>query len=148
MSTDLSKNIQNGNYYHQSRTSASCWKSFLEFRYWRFENLYLSCKQILQNPIFCLRKFEHLTKKNKEDWIKAIQSVKNSDIGIVIISYLKWNLKEKVVNPPCYHHIEMVGGPDLVALHFQWVLWDLRKISFLSFLSQNSLLKNAKIWGK
>ena len=35
----------------------------------------LSCKQILQNPIFCLSKFEHLTKKNKEDWIKAIQSV-------------------------------------------------------------------------
>ena len=79
----------------------------------------LSCKQILQNPIFCLRKYEHLTKKNKEDWIKAIQSVKNSDIGIVIISCLKWNLKEKVLNPPCYHHIEMVGGPDLVALIFQ-----------------------------
>ena len=79
----------------------------------------LSCKQILQNPIFCLSKFEHMTKKNKEDWIKAIQSVKNSDIGIVIICFLKWNLKKKVVNPPCYHHIEMVGGPDLVALHFQ-----------------------------
>ena len=79
----------------------------------------LSCKQILQNPIFCLSKFEHMTKKNKEDWIKAIQSVKNSDIGIVIISCLKWNLKEKVLNPPCYHHIEMVGGPDLVALVFQ-----------------------------
>ena len=78
-----------------------------------------SCKQILQNPIFCLGKFEHMTKKNKEDWIKAIQSVKNSDIGIVIIDCLKWNLKEKVLNPPCYHHIEMVGGPDLVGLHFQ-----------------------------
>ena len=34
-----------------------------------------SCKQILQNPIFCLSKFEHLSKKNKEDWIKVIQSV-------------------------------------------------------------------------
>ena len=44
-----------------------------------------SCKKILQNPIFCLSKFEHLTKKNKEDWIKAIQLVKNSDIGIAII---------------------------------------------------------------
>ena len=33
-------------------------------------------KQILQNPIFCLRKFERLSKENHEDWIKAIQSVK------------------------------------------------------------------------
>ena len=53
-----------------------------------------SCKQILQNPIFCLRKFEHLSMENRKDWIKAIQSVKNSDTGIAIISYLKWNLKK------------------------------------------------------
>ena len=33
-----------------------------------------SCKQILQNPIFCLGKFKHLSKENKEDWIKVIQS--------------------------------------------------------------------------
>ena len=78
-----------------------------------------SCQQILQNPIFWLRQFKHLSMENKKCWIKAIQSVKNSDIGIVIIDCLKWNLKEKVVNPPCYHRIEMVGGPDLVALHFQ-----------------------------
>ena len=61
-----------------------------------------SCKQILQNPIFCLRKFEHLSKKNRKDWIKVIQSVKNSDKGIAIISYLKWNLKKEVVDLPCY----------------------------------------------
>ncbi len=51
-----------------------------------------SCKQILQIPIFCLRKFEHLSKKNRRDWIEVIQSVKNSDKGIAIISYLQWNL--------------------------------------------------------
>ena len=62
-----------------------------------------SCKQILKNPIFCLRKFEHLSKKNREDWIKVIQSVKNSDKGIAIISYLQWNLKkEALVDLPCY----------------------------------------------
>ena len=61
-----------------------------------------TCKQILQNPIFCLRKFEHLSKKNKKDWIQTIQLVKNSDKGIAIISYLKWNLKKEVVDPPCY----------------------------------------------
>ena len=31
-----------------------------------------SCKQILQNPIFCLRKFEHLSKENQKDWIKVL----------------------------------------------------------------------------
>ena len=62
-----------------------------------------SCKQILQNPIFCLRKFEHLSKENQKDWINVIQSVKNSDKGIAIISYLKWNLKkEATVDLPCY----------------------------------------------
>ena len=52
-----------------------------------------SCKQILQNPIFCLRKFENLSKKNREEWINVIQSVKNSDIGIAIIAYLGWSLR-------------------------------------------------------
>ena len=47
-----------------------------------------SCKQILQTPVFCLRKFEHLSKKNRKDWIKVTQSGKNSDKGIAIISYL------------------------------------------------------------
>ena len=62
-----------------------------------------SCKQILQNPIFCLSKFEHLSKKNKNEWIKVIQSVKNSDEGIAVIFYLKWNLKkDKLVDLPCY----------------------------------------------
>ena len=62
-----------------------------------------SCKQILQTPIFCLRKFEHLSKMNRKDWIKVIQSVKNSDKGIAIISYLRWNLKKDVlVDLPCY----------------------------------------------
>ena len=51
-----------------------------------------SCKQILKYPIFCLSKFEHLSKKNQRDWLKVFQSVKglkDSDKGIAIISYLK-----------------------------------------------------------
>ena len=59
-----------------------------------------SCKQILQTPIFCLRKFEHLSKKNRKDWINVIQSVKNSDKGIAIISYLQWNLKKDAMVDP------------------------------------------------
>ena len=61
------------------------------------------CKQILIKPIFCLRKFKGLSKKNENEWIKVIQSVKNSDEGIAVISYLKWNLKkDKLVDLPCY----------------------------------------------
>ena len=61
-----------------------------------------SCKQILTYPIFCLSKFEDLSKKNHRDWLNVIQSFKNSDKGIAIIFYLKWNLKKNIVDPPCY----------------------------------------------
>ena len=62
-----------------------------------------SCKQILKYPTFCLSKFEHLSKKNQRDWLKVFQSVKDSDKGIAIISYLKWNFKKDVlVDLPCY----------------------------------------------
>ena len=62
-----------------------------------------SSKQILANPNFWLRKFTALSKENQKDWIKVIQSVKNSDKGIAIISYLQWNLKkEALVDLPCY----------------------------------------------
>ena len=53
--------------------------------------------------MFCLSKFEHLSKKNKEEWIQVIQSVENSDKGIAIISYLQYNLKKDAfVDLPCY----------------------------------------------
>ena len=62
-----------------------------------------SCEHILQQPIFWLRKFKGLSKKNQNEWIKVIQSVKNSDKRIAIISYLKWNLKkDELVNLLCY----------------------------------------------
>ena len=61
------------------------------------------CKKILQYPIFCLRKFEHISKENQKDWIKIIQSVTNSDKGIAIISYLQWKLKnEHLMDLLCY----------------------------------------------
>ena len=56
-----------------------------------------SCKQILENPMFWLSKFGGLSKENQKDWIKIIQSVKNSDYEKMIIFYLQWNLKKEVV---------------------------------------------------
>ena len=61
-----------------------------------------SCKEILKHPIFCLAKFQHLSNKNRKDWMIAIKSLRNPDKGIAIISYLKWNFKKETVDPPCY----------------------------------------------
>ena len=62
-----------------------------------------SSKQILANPNFWLRKFTALSKENRKDWVKVIQSVKNIDKGNAISSYLQWNLKQEVlVDLPCY----------------------------------------------
>ena len=78
-----------------------------------------SCKQILLNPIFCLKKFKGLSKENRKDWIKVILSVKYSDKGIAIISYLKWNLKKDIfVDIPCY------TSPD-VQTEFRKKLWEI-----------------------
>ena len=38
-----------------------------------------SSREILNNPMFWLRKFGSLSKENQKDWINVIESVKNSD---------------------------------------------------------------------
>ena len=55
-----------------------------------------SCKQILKNSIFWLKKFGQLSKENQDEWIKIIHSVKNSNLEIIIVSYLQWTLTKKV----------------------------------------------------
>ena len=57
-----------------------------------------SCKQILQNPMFWLKKFKNLSKDNQKEWIKDINLVKNSENRNAIISYLQWNLKKGAVD--------------------------------------------------
>ena len=44
-----------------------------------------SSQQILDKPMFWLRKFRQLSKKNHEDWIKFIQSMNNSEMKKAII---------------------------------------------------------------
>ena len=62
-----------------------------------------SSKQILANPMFWIRKFTTLSKENKKDWTKVIQSMKNSDKEKSIVAYLKWKLKNKAEEDlPCY----------------------------------------------
>ena len=61
-----------------------------------------SCKQILENPFFWLKKFKNLSKENQKDWIKIFKEVKNSEKIHAIISYLQWNLKKEAVDLQCY----------------------------------------------
>ena len=69
------------------------------------EQINQSSKQILANPNFWLRKFTALSNKNQTDWLKAIQSVKNTDKANAIRSYLQWILKKEegiLMDLPCY----------------------------------------------
>ena len=57
----------------------------------------------MDKPMFLLRKFRGLSKENQKDWVKVIESVKNSEKEKAICSYLQWNLKKEVlVDLPCY----------------------------------------------
>ena len=48
-----------------------------------------SCQQMLDNPMFWLRKFKGLSKENRKDWIKVLKPIKNSEKEKAIISYLQ-----------------------------------------------------------
>ena len=85
----------------------------LNFQYLKIcRGINKSSKQILDNqmdkPMFLLRTsiFCGLSKKNQRDWIKVIQSVKNSEKEKPISAYLIWNLKQKdsVLYIPLLHY--------------------------------------------
>ena len=63
-------------------------------------------KQILENPIFWLKKFvsRGMSKKNETEWAKAIKSAKKYNKKKQILSYMKWHLmtpQEKADFPFC-----------------------------------------------
>ena len=62
-----------------------------------------TCKQILDNPMFWLRKFRFLSKVSLTNWINIIQSV-NERYKKVITAYMQWNLEKEVevVDLPCF----------------------------------------------
>ena len=67
-----------------------------------------SSKQILDNPMFWLKKYvsKGMSKKNETDWTKAIQSVKRNDNKNHICLYLKWNLKfQEWIDIPVYTNL-------------------------------------------
>ena len=64
-----------------------------------------SSKEIFETPFFWLKKFiqRGLSKKNQEDWMKVIQSAKNSDKEKHLLLFLKWTYQTKrMVDLLCY----------------------------------------------
>ena len=64
-----------------------------------------TCHHLLDNPLFWLSKFVGLSLDNQKDWIKLINSIKNSKEEKeekAVISYLQWNLKkDETMDLPC-----------------------------------------------
>lgn len=70
-----------------------------------------SLKEILDNPLFWIKKWisKGLSKKNQDDWIKAIQLMKNTKLAKIIILYIKKVLHRNcVVDMPCHIDEKMV----------------------------------------
>ena len=61
-----------------------------------------SCKQILENPMFLLKKFSSISNEIQKEWIKVIKLENNSEKRKAITSYFQWNLKKEVVDVQCY----------------------------------------------
>ena len=61
-----------------------------------------SCKQILENPMFLLKKFSSISNEIQKEWIKVIKLENNSEKRKAIISYLQWNLMKGTVDLQCY----------------------------------------------
>ena len=95
-----------------------------------------SCKQILENPFFWLKKFKNLSKENQKDWIKILKEVKNSEKIHAIISYLQWNLKKEAVS---------AIAVDLQCYTSPAVQDNLRKMIIESCKKQESSAENTEI---
>ena len=62
-----------------------------------------SIKEILENPMFWIKKWKGLSKESKKDWTKAIQITRNTNLETNVISYIKKAIKiGHVVDVPCY----------------------------------------------
>ena len=70
------------------------------------------CKQILENPMFWLKKFirKGLPNQDQLDWTKAIQLTKDTVLEKIVLLYLKKSSKNKrVVDLPCYNDEKIIN---------------------------------------
>ena len=88
---------------------------FLNLNYEKLETCRLVnefCKEILDNPMFWLKKFiqRGLSKKNQSDWMAAIQITPYLNLETNILYYLKQSSKnERVIDIPCHINEETLN---------------------------------------
>ena len=88
---------------------------FLNLNYEKLETCRLVnefCKEILDNPMFWLKKFiqRGLSKKNQIDWMAAIQITPYYNLETNILNYLKQSSKnERVIDIPCHINEEILS---------------------------------------
>ena len=73
----------------------------------------IPCKKVIENPIFWLKKWRlrGLSKKNHEDWIKAIQITRNTPLEENVYAYIKMIIKiGHFVDVPCYINSKVVAA--------------------------------------
>ena len=128
---ELKEQIQILNAYYQSKNDNTLEKIFnnpglhhlaekivnnLNYEDWEMvEKINQSSKQIVEyqksKPMFVLKKFIGLSEENQKNWIKVIESEKNSGKKKAISAYLLWKLKknvtcackkESLLDLPCY----------------------------------------------
>ena len=109
-----------------------------------------SSKQILDNPMFWLKKFipRGISKKNQKDWTKSIQLLKNTYLEKIILLYLKKCSKNpRVFDIPCYINEDIIFDVRKVALALAkkfgtsitkrfWRQWKYHEMDFLKILAQ------------
>ena len=62
-----------------------------------------SCQEILENPIFWIKRWRGLSKESKKNWTHAIQITRNTNLETNVISYIKKAIKiGHIVDVPCY----------------------------------------------
>ena len=78
-----------------------------------------STKQILENPMFWLKKWSFnlgLSKENQTDWIKAVQMTKNTNLETKVIRYIQQNIiiGHFVDGDTPIHHAAREGHLDVI----------------------------------
>ena len=119
-----------------------------------------SCQKILNNPLFWLKEFirRGLSKKNKMDWMKAIQMTKDIYMEKYVVLYLKRStMNKRVVDPPCFFDEDFVKNAPMkmtkyltdntydntnifgwTSLHSAASEGDLETVKILALLAENS----------
>ena len=118
---ELKEQIQILNVYYQSKNDNTLEKIFnnpglhhlaekivnnLNYEDWEMvEKINQSSKKIVEyqksKPMFVLKKFIGLSEENQKNWIKVIESEKNSGKKKAISAYLLWNLKKNLICAMC-----------------------------------------------